>query len=198
MRTIRNISNFSVMIILSCILVLMAVKLIRNQMIYKANIVSVNNSIANRSAALDECKDLINTEFELDNMNIMDFELLTTNNFKITLNNINVVSEGLYLLYFPKIMCDKCIQEDIQKVYEKCSAMSNFYSIIPLDVAREIQSAYKNKNKENIYYYTESLTLLKEPIKPILLHLDTNYIIDRVFVIQKINTEFNEKFLSTI
>jgi hypothetical protein len=198
MRHSRNISILSALIFLSCIFVIVTVKMLRNKSISSTNEVLLNNSIANFSAQLDEFRDLVSTEFELENMNIKDFELVNSNNFKLELNSIESNSEGLYLLYFPKIMCDKCIQEEIQKVYEKCDTMSNFYSIIPLNVAREIRSVYKSMNEGKFFYYDENFLLLKEPVKPIFLHLDKNYIVDRAFVIQKINIEFNEKFLNTL
>ncbi|MFA5820087.1 MAG: hypothetical protein WC854_12520 [Bacteroidales bacterium] len=198
MKPFRDIlSGFASLIILGCIIIVLGIKIIRNNTIYKANIVSLNNSNANCSAALDEFTDLLNTEFELENLNLREFELLSSRNIKITLNNIKSDSEGFFLLYFPKIMCEKCIQDQIKKVINMCSSKTNFYLIIPLVVAREIRSAYNEIGENKIFYYHGNSILITEPIKPILLHLNSEYIVDKSFVIQKINVEFNDKFLKT-
>ena len=194
---IIKLSRIASIIFLACLVTILGIKLIRNNVIYKGNMEQLNISYIDCSAAFYELKDLLNTTLELENRYLRDFELLTTSNKKITLDSLKINSDGLLLLYFPKTMCEKCIQDQIKKVINMCSSKTNFYLIIPLVVAREIRSAYNEIDENKIFYYHGNSILITEPIKPILLHLNSEYIVDKSFVIQKINVEFNDKFLKT-
>jgi hypothetical protein len=191
----NNLSGITLYIFFICLIGILGIKLFRNSIIYRSNIEQLNIKNADCSASRYEFVDLLNSTLELENNYIGDFELLTSNNEKLTLDSIKANSEGLILLYFPKTLCEKCIQEQIRKVLNSYSSRTNFYLIIPLVIAQEIRSVYTEVNENKIFYYYGNTILIHEPMKPILIHLNSEYVIDKSFVIQKINIEYNDKFL---
>lgn len=158
---------------------------------------SANDALVHYENLYSEVFELSKVVMEVQNVYVGD--IVTYKGGEALLMSQAIGSSEATILYFGESLCSECMQDDIDSIISFYSTNFNdtFYLLVPMKMVREIKMllSEKNINSVKFLYYTDSIIEIPVSMKPILLNVNSECVVESSFVIQKLNTELNTLYM---